>query len=41
MSRIYKGRNKVIKNLDDFYLLKMKDFEIVVNKMVVECKIIK
>lgn len=41
MSRIHKGRNKVIKNLDDFNLLKMKDLETVVNKMAVECKTIK
>lgn len=41
VSRIHKGRNKVIKNLDDFYLPKMKDLETVANKMAVKCKIIK
>lgn len=41
VSRIHKGRNKVLKNLDDFYLPNMKDLETVINKMAVECETIK
>lgn len=41
VSRIHKGRNKVLKNLDDFYLPNMKYLETVINKMAVECETIK
>lgn len=35
VSKIYKGRNKIVKDLDEFYLLKLKEFKIMVKKIVV------
>lgn len=41
VSRIHKRGNKVKKDLDNFYLPKLTDLETVVNKMNVQCNIIK
>lgn len=41
VSRIDKGRNKMLKDLDDFYLPKSKELKIMVETMAARCEIIK
>lgn len=41
LSRINKRRDKMLKDLEDLYLLKLKGFIIEINKIVDWCKIIK
>lgn len=41
MSKIHKGRNKIVKDLDEFYLPKSKELKIMVKKIAARCETIK
>lgn len=41
MSKIHKGRNKIVKDLDEFYLPKSKGLKIMVKKIAARCETIK
>lgn len=41
VSRIDRGRHKMVKDLDDFFLTKPKGFKIKINQIAARCKIIK